>query len=77
LSVGGLVAGAGLGGIFSRRNGCRVCLPPSSRVIAILKVPSTITTTLAGHQHRRESWRVMVEGSLLSLPLSLAAPLAG
>ncbi len=41
-------------------------LPPSSSVIAILKVPSTITTTLAPTSSER-IFEVMVDGSLLRL----------
>ena len=44
-------------------------LPPSSSVIAILKVPSTITTTLAPTSSER-ILEVMVEGSLALSPAS-------
>src|SRR5215204_1498336 len=50
-------------------------LPVSSSCIAILKVPSTITTTLAPTSSER-IFEVMVEGSLPSVLVALAAALA-
>src|SRR5207244_4484163 len=71
-SAGGCAAGAGalefsIGGICG-------ALPPSSSVIAILKVPSTITTTLAPTSSER-IFVEMVEGSLALSPAAfLSAP---
>ena len=67
LSAGGWAAGGGslefsIGGICG-------ALPPSSKVIAILKVPSTITTTLAPTSSER-ILEVIVEGSLALSPAS-------
>ena len=47
-------------------------LPPSSSVIAILKVPSTITTTLAPTSSER-IFEVMVEASLSPAAVALLA----
>src|SRR5438093_4015949 len=76
LSVGNCAgAGSSIAGIGG-------ALPVSSSVIAILKVPSTITTTLAPTSSER-IFEVMVEGSFaqslaatLTLALALSAALA-
>ena len=70
LSAGALAGAAG-SAEFSIA-GISGALPVSSSVIAILKVPSTITTTLAPTSSER-ILEVMFEGSLLpALPLSMA-----
>src|SRR3954447_127934 len=70
-STGGGACGAGAGDEFSIACGDGDELLPSSRFIAILKVPSTITTTLAPTSSER-IFEVMVEPP--SWPLSLAPP---
>src|SRR3954465_9283303 len=74
-STGGGACGAGAGDEFSIACGDGDELLPSSRFIAILKVPSTITTTLAPTSSER-IFEVMVEPPSLSLalPLSFAPP---
>src|SRR4051812_19770205 len=72
VSTGG-ACGAGAGKEFSMACGAGGALPPSSRFIAILKVPSTITTTLAPTSSER-IFEVMVEAP--SWPLSLARAIA-
>src|SRR3954452_19111956 len=71
LSTGGGARGAGSLDVFSIACGDDDGLLPSSRFIAILKVPSTITTTLAPTSSER-IFEVMVEPP--SWPLSLARP---
>src|SRR3954447_18657289 len=79
-STGGGACGAGGGGEFSIACGDGDELLPSSRFIAILKVPSTITTTLAPTSSER-IFEVMFEPPSLSLSLARAiaalAPRAG
>src|SRR3954471_7001240 len=74
-STGGGACGAGAGDEFSIACGDGDELLPASRFIAILKVPSTITTTLAPTSSER-IFEVMVEPPSLSLalPLSFAPP---
>src|SRR5262249_52592370 len=72
LSTGdGGSCGAGWLDVFSIACGAGALPPPSSRFIAILKVPSTITTTLAPTSSERV-FEVIVDPP--SLPLSLARP---
>ena len=67
-SAGGWAEGAG--SLELSIAGGRGALPPSSSVIAILKVPSTMTTTLAPTSSER-ILEVMVDGSLALLPVGL------
>src|SRR6202163_3135474 len=72
-TTGFALSSAGGGSLeFSIGGNCGA-LPPSSSVIAILKVPSTITTTLAPTSSER-ILEVIVEGSLSLLPVE---PLSG
>src|SRR5260221_2919776 len=77
LAVFSIGASAGGAGSVDSISGIDGALPVSSSVIAILKVPSTITTTLAPTSSER-ILEVMFEGSLPSavLPLSMAVTLA-